>query len=80
MGARHGLGEVLQPLSHTAQLGAEPAVPMPWVLPATDPRRRASAQDCVCSPTGAAETTAKPKFMCTLWLTRGFSGKRGIWL
>lgn len=46
MGARNRLGEGLQALSHTAQLRTEPAVSMHWVLPATDPRRRASAQDC----------------------------------
>lgn len=36
MGARHESGEGLHPLCHTAQLGAEPAVPVPWCsLPLT---------------------------------------------
>lgn len=65
MGARHRSRESLQALSHAVQLGTEPAVPMPWVLPAIEPRSRASAQDRVCSPTGAAGTMAKPNFMCT---------------
>lgn len=74
MGARHRSGESLQALSHTAPLGTEPAVPMHWVLPATDPRIRAG--DPEPSPTGAAGTTAKANFMCTFWFTRGFSEKR----